>query len=386
MPAEHAGRSSADAWSAFCDAMKEAGQTVLGHADPADAADNAEGFKHLALLVETGLRYYVGDADPDFPRLCHMNDTPEVADNRFAPIRADATYRLTGNVSSLFDVNVSVHDGFTFLGKRQVWGDLKREDLDVAEDGSFELILSPDEHPGNWLRLPPEAEYVHVREYFYDWANDAPGTFELTRVGSELEAPGRLAPEDLAAQLDRATTYVRGYLDTHANMTSALAQATNAVASPTLRPGSGGNSNIWYGMGRFDLQPDQALVIEFPKPRARAWSIQWCTVPWYENGDMANRITSLTGHDAHVDDDGMVRIVVTAEDPGVENWLDVTGYTEGIIVLRWIWSDVGEEVTNRVVPRASVRDELPATSPAVTPEERGARVARRRTNLARRSR
>lgn len=387
MSDDHAGRSSADAWAAFCDSMKEAGQSILHHADPDDVTDNAEGFRHLALLVEAGLRYYVGDGDPDFPRLCHLNDTPELADNRFAPIRGDATYRLTGNVANLFDLNVSVHDGFSFLGRRNVWGDLGRNDLEIADDGSFELVLSADEHPGNWLPLPPDAEFLHVREYFYDWSTDTPGWFELTRIGSEMEAPARLRPEQLVAQLDRVTQYVRGYLDTHANMTSALGGAVrNEVASPTRRPGSGGNSNIWYGMGRFDLAADEALIIEFPEPRARAWSIQWCTVPWYENGDMANRITSLTGHDAHVDDDGMVRIVVTAEDPGVENWLDVTGYTEGIIVLRWIWSDVGEEVNNRVVPRASVRDELPATSPAVTPEERGARVARRRTNLARRSR
>jgi hypothetical protein len=166
-------------------------------------------------------------------------------------------------------------------------------------------------------------------------------------------------------------------------MTANLVEsARNVVPSPTRRPGTGGNSNIWYGMGSFDLDDDDALLLEFRAPKARAWAIQWCTEPWYENADMANRVTSLTGNDAHVDDDGIVRIVVCAEDPGVENWLDVTGYRTGVIVLRWIWCDEGEDVTSRVVRRDALRDALPASSPHVSRDER----AVRRANLARRGR
>jgi hypothetical protein len=376
-----------EAWAAFCDAMKEAGQSIVDKADPDDPRDEAEGFRHLALLVEAGLRYYVGNADPDFPRFTHLNDTPELADNRFAPIRGDASYRLAGNVSNLFDLNVSVHDGFTFLGRRSVWGDIGRDDLEIDDDGNFELVLSAEEQPGNWLQLPPEAEFLHVREYFYDWSTDSPGTFEVTRIGSEGEAPDRLDTDAFASSLDRITTYVQGYLATHGRMTANLVEsARNVVPSPTRRPGTGGNSNIWYGMGSFDLDDDDALLLEFRAPKARAWAIQWCTEPWYENADMANRVTSLTGNDAHVDDDGIVRIVVCAEDPGVENWLDVTGYRTGVIVLRWIWCDEGEDVTSRVVRRDALRDELPASSPHVSTDERAARVAVRRANLARRGR
>src|SRR5262249_823400 len=156
---------------------------------------------HLAELLQLALQWYLA-ADPDYPRLITMNDTFELADNRFAAVRAGATYLLRGDASTLFDVNISLHEGWAFLAEPAVSGDPGLEDLDVEANGTFEIVISPDVHEGNWLELPAAATILHVREYYSDWDVHRPGTFELVRIGSEGAAPERMDGNDLADRLD----------------------------------------------------------------------------------------------------------------------------------------------------------------------------------------
>ena len=43
------------------------------------------------------------------------------------------------------------------------------KDLITNWDGSFEIIVSPDEHPGNWLRTVPDVSQITIRQFFGDW-------------------------------------------------------------------------------------------------------------------------------------------------------------------------------------------------------------------------
>ena len=47
------------------------------------------------------------------------------------------------------------------------------------------------------------------------------------------------------------------------------------------------------------------------------------------------RLSSINGHTASVSSDGRFRAVIAIDDPGVPNWLDPAGYTEGGIYGRW---------------------------------------------------
>jgi hypothetical protein len=376
--------TSGAGWSEFLTRMQRVGDEIVGENYPAAPEDRADGLHHLSLLVEASLNWHTNFLDPDFPRFCQINDTPEIADNRFASIRGDATYVLSGNIASLFDVNISVHDGWVFLGDRQVWGDLARADLDVAQDGSFELILSPDPHPGNWLRLDPAARILQIREYFYDWERDRPGTFEIVRVGSENQAPARKDPAELDQHFIAAADYVEGYLRSHRQVIEEWFPPANTISQPVSQPG--GNANILYGPGRFSLRQGEALLIEFRPPDARAWTIQWLHTPWYENPDMANRITSIMGRDAHIDSDGRCRIVLSAQDPGVMNWIDCGGYEEGVLMLRWIWSENNPEVDTTLQRLDQIASWLPPDTPRTDENIRATQIARRRSHLAHRRR
>jgi hypothetical protein len=375
----------AAAWEAFCGQLLAAGQDLVTGGYPAKPDDWVEGFHHLGALLEQALHWHLF-ADPDFPRFITLNDTFEFADNRFAPVRAGRTYRLTGDASTLFDLNISLHEGWAFAGGPRVWGDLGLADLDLARDGRFELLIGPDPQPGAWLRLPDEATMLHVREYYRDWEAHRPGRFELVRVGSEGEAPGRMTAQDLSSRLQAAIAYVRGYTPTHRRMIDRLRERpANSAIRPTRQ--SFGNSNIAYGFGRFDLAPGECLVLEFAEPSARLWGVQWLTSPWYENPDQLNRFTSVGGRQAFVNADGAVRIVLSASDPGAPNWLDIAGYGEGVIASRWIWTaDDGPLITARVVASDEVRSALPPDTPVVDPAARAALQARRRAHFATRRR
>jgi hypothetical protein len=88
---------------------------------------------------------------------------------------------------------------------------------------------------------------------------------------------------------------------------------------------------------------------------------------------------SCNGHQAHVDDDGRVRIVIAHADPGVPNWLDTEVRPMGMAVYRYVGAETKPVPTATRVSMGEVRGLLPATHPVVDP-------AARRRQLAARSR
>jgi len=188
----------------------------------------------------------------------------------------------------------------------------------------------------------------------------------------------------MVARFAKAGPWLKGYLSSHSNMTRKRIATINGVAQPAKA--QAGNSNIWYGPGRFQLAPDEALVIEFAPPKAVTWTIQWLTFPWYEPPDIANTATSVTAPGAYVSADGKVRIVLTGRDPGVPNWIDTGDSPDGVIMLRWIWCEEAFPVSSFVVKRDELAARLPADTPSVNREQRLDQQTRRRSHWAGRSR
>ena len=56
---------------------------------------------------------------------------------------------------------------------------------------------------------------------------------------------------------------------------------------------------------------------------------------WYISLDYINHQTSLTADQARIDPDGMMRFVISERDPGVANWLELTGRRRGYVQIRW---------------------------------------------------
>ena len=125
----------------------------------------------------------------------------------------------------------------------------------------------------------------------------------------------------------------------------------------------------------FELEPDEALIIENHirlKPQYIGFQVGNL---WGESIEYANQIGSLNGHQTTVDADGIIRIVLAHSDPGVPNWVDTTGHREGFMTPRWTYSETPAPedwptITAKKVPFSEIRQHSPDGTGSVTPEER----------------
>jgi hypothetical protein len=85
-----------------------------------------------------------------------------------------------------------------------------------------------------------------------------------------------------------------------------------------------------------------------------------------------------------IDDDGVFRAVVAHRDPGVANWIDTAGHTEGPMILRCVRTESAPVPTTRVVRFDELDTVLPSSTQRVTPEQRAGTIADRRAAVARR--
>src|SRR3546814_10117697 len=78
--------------------------------------------------------------------------------------------------------------------------------------------------------------------------------------------------------------------------------------------------------------------------------------------------------------DGLFRAVISAQDPGVPNWLDTAGNASGAVQGRWLDCSDKPIPDTRVVKVKDIRKYLPADTPSVTAEQREASIRERRTD------
>lgn len=377
------------AWEEFCDALRSAGRRVLA-SPAASELDRAEGFRHLATLVSGGLRHVFDLADPERPRFLRNPDSTskagaENADNQYllAAIRSDRSYRITGRRNSAWGFLLEIKQGYMQLGDPRNFATLHSDDLRVAPDGSFEIVLSAREHAGNWVPLHPDATQVLIRQYFLDWEREEPVHFEIHPLEDAGSAPPPLEPAAVARLLDDAGVFIDRTLEVWQQWVAALREAYSEAAIKPAERFVGGADDIHYGNDYYRIGPDQALLIELEPPDARYWAFQLVD-NWFGSMDWANRQSSLNHHQLRRDPDGRVRIVVAHRDPGCPNWLDTGGHLEAVLQYRYIWTRNAPLPAKRVIPFSGVSRELPPGTPRVGADERRAAIALRQRHLQRR--
>ncbi|QIX26493.1 hypothetical protein ncot_07650 [Nocardioides sp. JQ2195] len=299
------------------------------------------------------------------------------------------TYRVWGTIGDARRLEFQVYAGDPYLNGRMA-SYLAFEDLDVEEDGTFEVIASLDPRPGNWLENPADATRMLVRQIYSDWgAARSPGEVHIDRVGHEGDLRPPLGAAELAERLRAAAADLE--VQTRcwpAVTTQSYARAANRLNDP-FDPGTrGGVPGRWMVSGRFDLADDEALVITAWPWAGHYQGIQ-LTDPWYSSLEYANRQSSLSGDQAHLDSDGVYRFVVCGRDPGVPNWLDTVGRADGMILMRFDGAAVASFPTSErphavVVKLAELDQVLPSDTPRLDAEQRTAQIAVRRRHVQQR--
>ncbi len=367
------------AWAHLQERLSEAERLVVSTPVNKNPIDYAAGMRHLMVLLAVGIDMALR-VDPD-PVLAvnraRMDDIVtwglECPDCLYmnASLRAGETYRLFGNRGTARYVGLQTMDGMAATANCLV------DDLEVDPDGNFEAILSADQHDGNWLQLAGDHPTLTVRNFFYDWDIESPAALSIERIGAAVAPAGHRVDMTVSVsrQLHALGEFVYDNLKFFLDF-GAMPQA-NGFVPPMDMTEMGAAAENRPVIGRFELEPDQALILELTPPKGVYWSISLGN-PWLETIHYGRHQSSLNGHQAVIDSDGMARFVIASRDPGVANWLDTAGHSNGAMLLRCVRTESAPVPASRVVKFEQVRSALPAETVLTSPDDRAKMMAARR--------
>jgi hypothetical protein len=370
------------AWSQLLTRLNEAARTVESDPGSRNRIDVAAGIRHLLVLLTAGideaLRF-----DPDPMLRVQRTSTDDIVtwgmecpDCLYtrAVLRGGERYRLFGNRGTARYVGLQTMDGITAIANELV------DELETDPDGNFEVVLSESEQPGragNWMRIEGEHPTLTVRHFFYDWNTEVASSLRIERLGDPVRGASRPVDPDLAVtrQLGALGEFVADNLAFFLQFGAAA--PANGFLPPIDRTDIGAAAENRPVIGRWELRPDEALIVEVEPPQGIYWSFSIGN-PWWETIHYGRHQSSLNAHQAAMDSDGLVRVVLCDRDPGVANWLDTAGHSNGPIILRCVRTETAPTPTTRVVRFDDVRAELPSDTKQITSEERKSVLAARR--------
>lgn len=386
-------RRVTDAWRSFCARLADMGAVIEGADFPQDALAQAEGVRYLARMTALALQQATDFSDPGFPVIYRLNDDatkwagPNV-DNIYlaAAVRHPHVYELRGTLARSGGFILQTLTGWWGEDRFRIHDDRSSAVFVPEADGSITVTIGGPEQPVNWMPLHPDADCLFIREYAIDWATDGRCEFVLERVGEEPTTQPVLDAERVFGMLDQAAHWVEH--------TTVFWNEFEAQMMRPLDPNSfgpvfttpGGGSDIFYGNGWVDLTPAEALIVEIDEPTARYWSLQLYSEGWYESLDFSSRCTNRNNTQVHVDPDGVVRFVISEQDPGVPNWLDLAGHRRAFAHYRAVWCTSATQPRCTLTAIVAVRDLLPIDHPVTSEVQRIDELRVRHAQVTRRHR
>ncbi|MFF0490679.1 hypothetical protein ACFYTQ_16805 [Nocardia sp. NPDC004068] len=355
----------------FLAAVAEAEKLIAAADFIHDEHDLAEGYDYLSgsIAAVLNLSRAHGTSHPYFvsstgPYAKMGLDNPDTL-YYHANVEPTAEYVVTGTRGSTVDLSFQVLKG-DYTATDVPNGDDAFDDrrLRVDADGNYRLRFGPPKaNPEpDYFVLGEGASMLAVREVYGNWNTERKGTIRIERTDTIGTAPVEPGVEQLRKRYRAAGRMLVQRIHTWFNFPKwfYLDLPVNTLTEPRLTPG--GLSTQYSSVGHFELEPDQALVIAVPKSDAPYQGFQLGS-RWYISLDYVNHQTSLNSAQAQVDPDGVIRMVVSARNPGIANWIETTGRRRGILQFRWqrvarpVTAAEGPTVT--VVPVGEVAARLP---------------------------
>ena len=387
---DETGVLTGEAWREFCARVAAAGDRILGDEFPDTERDRAEGVRHVANQVACWLTFAVGFTDVEHPAFFRSADpvyrwggpnVDQVA--RRAAIAGDGVYRVSGRMGTCEDFVLQVKVGATQSGGADIATEVFASQLDLGPGDDFELVFGGPERPLHWFPLDPDASFVHVRDYYFDWQAAEPATFVIERLDTQGAAARPLDAERVARMLETAAHEVEHsvvfWQQYQARM---LEQRGDRNVFNDPRPEGRGVQDIMYSHAFVRLAPGEAMVLELDAGDAPMWDVGVYNRAWYEPLDYANGVTSLNHRQVFVAADGKVRIVVAGHDPGIANWLSTEDRDEVLCTIRWIRPPAQPSLRYERVRVDDLVGRIPAETPHVDATARRVEVAARAAHVA----
>ena len=229
--------------------------------------------------------------------------------------------------------------------------------MEIAEDGSLEIIVSRTRQPGNWLPMEEDTNSITVRQTFQDRSGEQAAELRIERIDARESRPAPLTAETLQKGLMGAVMFVQGSAGLFEQWAESFLPHVNELppADQAYCQSIGGDPNIYYFHSAWRLAEDEVLVIEAPEiPECQTWNFQldnW----WMESLDYRHHTIHVNKHTAHYEAVGSVRLVVSHSDPGLPNWIETAGHDMGTMCWRWIGADRHPPVATRVMKLAELQ-------------------------------
>lgn len=305
-----------------------------------------------------------------FPRAAPNPDTVY----SFAPVDPHGTYLISGKRGNETLAAITLRKGGAHLGTRPGMrtGEIDFSSLETRADGQFSFILSqtrPAGYSGQWFHLDPETESLMLRRV----TKDISETDSICCIERIDNVPQALAQpdNDYPAKLEKVCRYT---LDQNLFLLRYMAHLKNIGADKEFvaddQAAHGGLIIQRHYFHLYALAEDEALILEARLPlQCKYWSLQLIT-SFASTPDYIMRQSALNDAQAIPDADGRIRIILSAKDPGVANWLDTGEWLSG--GLQWRWNDFDAD-PRPTVTRVRIKDlftYLPDSTLRMDPEAR----------------
>ena len=302
---------------------------------------------------------------------------------RVIPISGAERYEIHGRVGE----NRMTENYFTLwnaaMGTVAV---LNGRTMDVEPDGSFTITVDADPPDGrpNHVQSGPEAHEFYIRDVLLHWDHDDPNHLAVQRLGAEPDIPARTPDE----QAEATAAMMAHFADFTGKLSHGIYKMpANQFDLAWSADKVGAMRNQVYVMGRFDLNPGEAFVVDVSDGGAEYFTVPLSNI-WGTTLDICDRTGSLNKAQSVPNEDGTYTYVISPTDPGVANWIDSDGLREGILTLRM--AEFGEHgpredlgAHGRVVDLDALEKTVP-TLRRVSARERATELAARRAAYLRR--
>ena len=383
-------------WDRLCDSLKDSVDYVFDPALGVDASEQAEGLRHHLRMLFLALDRTLENNDPQHPELGWTYPSKFGQDNpdglyQTAPVDLSRTYRLTGRIDTVRYLGLSILNFVSGRGGITQQLNVGTPDLTDIGDGRIDVVFSPDpdpgDHVGDWFQLEPEQSRLLVRQFFSDWGAESHAELHLECLDSTVP-PGRLDQVRATALIDEVANEIdtvpkfwtdfavayrdRGEINTFAH-----------VEGKFSGEGLGGSDQQAYGGCWYELGPNEALLFEVIPPKCLYWNIQVGDT-WFQSLDYVNLPTTINDSQARLDPDGVLRVVISHEDPGIQHWIALGGCPQGVLTYRWNNADSAPVPTLRLLTVSEIDVHLHTDTPRLSAEERATLDAERRRHALRR--
>ena len=248
---------------------------------------------------------------------------------RVIPISGSEQYIIRGSVAR----NRLSENYFTLWDEKMNTVDvLDGSNLQLDDAGQFEITVDANPAAGrpNHIQSDATAHQFYIRDVLQDWDVEMVNSLTIERIGATTWRQWSDA-EDIANAIRFMWDYANNTMRWNQQ---ALGKPVNSFDFKIDRDTDGALRNQVYIMGQFQLGAGEVLVVDIDLGGAN-YFIAPITNIWGTTNKIQDANGSMNLAQSRANADGGYTFVVSVDDPGVVNWIDTAGMSEGILTLRW---------------------------------------------------